>query len=109
MLLLQLSCKLAELRSAGSSNHGCILVAELNELLSQFLLLWARLAVAREEEVARADSASEPFSLSKLDHQRCEHVLDLSITEVLGDSGQRLGSLVTNDSFILTSKLLKKA
>jgi hypothetical protein len=49
MLLFKLSSELTKFRSASSSNHGSVFVTKLNELLSQFLLLWPRLGIAWEE------------------------------------------------------------
>ena len=86
MLFLKLSSELTKFRSASSSNHGCIFIAKLDELLSKFLLLWARLRVAWEEQLARADSSSEPLTLGKFDHKWSEHILDLSIAKTLRNS-----------------------
>lgn len=83
VLLLKLGSEEAELGGAGSSDHRGVLIAELDKLLSELLLLGPRLGVAREEELAGANSSSEPLTLGKLDHKRSEHSLDLGVTEVL--------------------------
>jgi hypothetical protein len=86
VLLLKLGSELTKFGGASSSNHGSVLVAELDELLSQLLLLWSRLGVAWEEELAGADSSSEPLALGKLDHERSEDILDLSVAKIFRNS-----------------------
>jgi len=49
VLFFELGSKLTKLGSTSTSDHGSVLVTELNELLSQLLLLGARLRVAGKE------------------------------------------------------------
>ena len=86
MLLLKLSSELTKFGSTSSSNHGCVLIAKLDELLSKLLLLRSGLRVAWEEQLARTNSSCEPFSLCKLDYEWCENILNLSITKIFGYS-----------------------
>lgn len=58
--------------------------------------------------MATADATSEPLTLGQLNDDRAEDVCHLRIAELRRDGGQRLGGLVTNDSLVLTSKVLKK-
>ena len=61
-----------------------------------------------EEKTARGDTTGEKFSLSKPNDQGAEDVLHLLVGQALGDNGQGLDSLLTDDSFVLLSKLLEK-
>ena len=106
--LLELGRELTEAGGASSTDHGSVLIAELDELLAEAFLLGAGAMVAREEQLAAANATSEPLALSELDDNRAEDVGHLSVTKILRDERERLGSLFTHNSLVLTSELLKK-
>ena len=78
-MLFKLGRKVSEAGGTGAADHRRVLIAKLNELLSQLLLLWSGFLIAGLEEGAAADSAHKEFVLSKLDDHWGEDVLDVCI------------------------------
>ena len=61
-----------------------------------------------EEERAGADAAREPLSLRQADNERAEDVLELFITQVVANVGQRFRGLLTNNRLVRLGKSLQK-
>ena len=55
--------EVAEFHGAGSSDHGGVFVAEVDELFAEFVFVGRAAGVGVPEEVARADPSTEPVSL----------------------------------------------
>lgn len=63
VLLFKLGGEDAELRSARPPDHRLVFIAQLDKLLSQFLLVRTRPRVALGEQLAAALAGWEPFTL----------------------------------------------
>lgn len=81
MLLVKLGGKKSELGSASSSDHGSVLIAEVDELLPQLLLLGVGSRVSWEEQSAGTHTSREPVSSGQPDYQGSEYILYLCISE----------------------------
>ncbi len=86
--------KLCQVVGRLSAHHGCLIVHELAELLSQSLLGWR--SGARVGHVVQAGGGylrREPVCFREADGERDEKVFDLLLRELLADLVQRFDGL----------------
>lgn len=107
VLLFEFGGEDTELLGTCSTNNSSVLVAKLDELLTELLLLSATGLVTDGEKFDGADSSGEGVTGGQLDHQWSKHVLNLSVGEMTSDSNERFGCLFTDHCLIMTAQLVE--